>query len=189
MNSLNRPTRHPSVRTDFIRLGSVTTNRKNGLAGKQFALATDTRSVSTRPSRMFSVLTEGWHVGYSREFVGTAYCTYWQSNTTIILTIGNSEQHNLMIHVSFRVGRRKNCDTSYVNVEMCPDYNNEMQTMTHSRFRRLISLLDKIHVVTWWLWYFSIKVSPLPLAAKTPIKVYISHTMITLVDHVPQTSW
>ena len=32
---------------------------------------------------MFSVLTEGCHVGYSREFVGTVYCTYGQSNTTI----------------------------------------------------------------------------------------------------------
>ena len=67
---------------DFIRLGSVTTNRKNGLTGEQLAVCTDTRSVSTGPSRMFSVLTEGCHVGYSREFVGTVYCTYGQSNTT-----------------------------------------------------------------------------------------------------------
>ena len=72
----------PSVRTDFIRLGSVTTNRKNGLAGEQLAVGTGSRSVSTGPSRMFSVLTEGCHVGYSREFVGTVYCTYGQSNTT-----------------------------------------------------------------------------------------------------------
>ena len=36
----------------------------------------------TGPSRMFSVLTEGCHVGYFREFVGTVYCTYGQSNTT-----------------------------------------------------------------------------------------------------------
>ena len=31
---------------------------------------------------MFSVLTEGCHVGYSREFVGTVYYTYGQSNAT-----------------------------------------------------------------------------------------------------------
>ena len=31
---------------------------------------------------MFSVLTEGCHVGNSRDFVGTVYCTYGQSNTT-----------------------------------------------------------------------------------------------------------
>ena len=67
---------------DFIRLGSVTTNRKNGLTGEQLAVGTDSRSVSTEPSRMFSVLTEGCHVGYSREFVGTVYCPYGQSNTT-----------------------------------------------------------------------------------------------------------
>ena len=34
---------------------------------------------------MFSVLREECHVGYSREFVGTVYCTYGQSNTTIVL--------------------------------------------------------------------------------------------------------
>ena len=68
---------------DFIRLGSVTTNRKNELTGEQLAVGTDSRSVSTGPSRMFSVLTEGCHVGYSREFVGTVYCTYGQSNTPI----------------------------------------------------------------------------------------------------------
>ena len=37
---------------------------------------------------MFSVITEGCHVGYSREFVGTVYCTYGQSNTTINHTAG-----------------------------------------------------------------------------------------------------
>ena len=80
--------RHPrdalSVRTDFIRLGCVATNRKNGLTGEQLAVGTDSRFVSTEPSRMFSVLTEGCHVGYSREFVGTVNCTYGQSNTTSI---------------------------------------------------------------------------------------------------------
>ena len=54
---------------------TVTTNRKNGLTGEQLAAGTDSRSVSTGPSRMFSVPTEGCHVGYSREFVGTVYCT------------------------------------------------------------------------------------------------------------------
>ena len=52
-----------------------TTNRKNGLTGEQLAVGKGSRSVSTGPSRMFSVLTEGCHVGYSREFVGTVYCT------------------------------------------------------------------------------------------------------------------
>ena len=33
---------------------------------------------------MFSILTKGCHVGYSWEFVGTVYCIYGQSNTTII---------------------------------------------------------------------------------------------------------
>ena len=55
----------------FRSTGSVTTNRKNGLTGEQLAVGTDSRSASTGPSRMFSVLTEGCHVGYSREFVGT----------------------------------------------------------------------------------------------------------------------
>ena len=31
---------------------------------------------------MFSVFREGCHVGFSREFVGTVYCTYGQLNTT-----------------------------------------------------------------------------------------------------------
>ena len=75
---------HPSVHTDFIRLCSVTTNRKNGLTGEQFAVGTNSRSVSTGPSQMFSVLTEGCHVGPFREFVRTACCTYGQSNTTIV---------------------------------------------------------------------------------------------------------
>ena len=34
------------------------------------------------PSRMFSVLVEGCHVVYSREFLGTVCCTCGQSNTT-----------------------------------------------------------------------------------------------------------
>ena len=64
---------------DFTRLGSVTTNRKNVLTGQQLAVGTDSRSVSTGPSRMFSALTEGCHMGYSRKFVGTVYYTYGQS--------------------------------------------------------------------------------------------------------------
>ena len=40
---------------------------------------------------MFSVPTVGCHVGYSREFVGTVYCTYGQSNTTIV----NDERHRI----------------------------------------------------------------------------------------------
>ena len=74
---------HPSVRTNFIRLGSVTTNRKNGLTGEQLAVGTDSSSVSTGPSWTFSVLTEVCHVGHSQEFVGTTCSTYGQSNMTI----------------------------------------------------------------------------------------------------------
>ena len=40
------------------------------------------RFVVSEPSRMKSVRTEGCHVGLFREFVGTACCTYGQSNTT-----------------------------------------------------------------------------------------------------------
>ena len=65
-NSRNRPTWHPSLHTDFIRLGSVTKNRKNKLTREQLAVGTDSRSVSTGPSRLFSVLMAGCHVGYSR---------------------------------------------------------------------------------------------------------------------------
>ena len=60
-NPRKRPTWHPSVRTDFMRLGSVTTNRKNGYTGEQHGVGTDSGSVSTGPSRMLSVLTEGCH--------------------------------------------------------------------------------------------------------------------------------
>ena len=56
------------MREDFTRLRSVTTNRKNELIGEQLAVVTDSRSVSTGPGRMFSVLTEGYHMNYSREF-------------------------------------------------------------------------------------------------------------------------
>ena len=85
-NSRNRSTWHPCVGIDFIRLDSVTTNRKNGLTGEQLAVGNDSRSVSTGLSLMFSVATEGCHVRYSREFVGTVYCTIAdtirRSNTT-----------------------------------------------------------------------------------------------------------
>ena len=73
--SRKRPTWQPSVRTDFVRLDFVTTNRKNGLTWEQLAVGTDSQPVNTGPSRMFSVLTEGCQVGYSREFVGTVTLT------------------------------------------------------------------------------------------------------------------
>ena len=57
----------------FHSTGLCNIKTKNGLTGEQLAVGTDSRSVSTGPSRMFSVLTEGCHVGYSREFVGTVY--------------------------------------------------------------------------------------------------------------------
>ena len=67
LRTLGRGPRDTLV-TDFIRLGSVTTNRKNGLTGEQLVVGTDSRSVNTGPSRMFSVLTEGCLVVYSRKF-------------------------------------------------------------------------------------------------------------------------
>ena len=86
-NSRKRPTWHPSARTDFIGLGSVTINRKNGLTWEQLAVGTDSWFVSTGPSRMFSILTEGCHVGYSLEFVGTVYCTYRYSRIRPMMTV------------------------------------------------------------------------------------------------------
>ena len=55
-------------------MGPVTTNRKNALTREKLSVGTDSRSVSSGPSRMFFALTEGRHVGYSWEFVGTVYC-------------------------------------------------------------------------------------------------------------------
>ena len=69
----------PCDQTSSWRPSSTSIQR---VTGQQLAVGTDSHSVSTGPSRMFSVLTEGCHVGYSWEFVGTVYCTYGQSNTT-----------------------------------------------------------------------------------------------------------
>ena len=52
---------------------------------RELAVGSDSRSVSTAPSQMFSVASEEYHVGYSREFVDTVYCAYGQSDTTIVL--------------------------------------------------------------------------------------------------------
>ena len=49
---------------------------------KLFSLSRFSRFVVTEPSPMKSVRTVGCHVGLIREFVGTACCTYGQSNTT-----------------------------------------------------------------------------------------------------------
>ena len=55
----------PSVCTNFIQLGSVVTNCKNELKGEQLAVGRDSWPLSAGPSRMFSVATEGCHVGCS----------------------------------------------------------------------------------------------------------------------------
>ena len=94
-------------RTDFIRLGSVTTNRKNVLSGEQHAVGTDL--VSTGPSRRVFVLTEWSHVGYSREFVGTVYCTYGQSNSTINRIVISSVGQCNSLHQSNKERYRKRC--------------------------------------------------------------------------------
>ena len=44
---------HPSAWIDFIRLGSVTINRKNGFTEEHLAVNTDLRSVNTGPSFVF----------------------------------------------------------------------------------------------------------------------------------------
>ena len=85
-NSRKWPMWHPSIHIDFIRLGSVTTNHKNGLT-EQLAVQ---RYGSTGPSRMLSIATEWCFMGYSREFLGTVHCTYGQLNTTIVLSLHNN---------------------------------------------------------------------------------------------------
>ena len=67
----------------LFRTGLCNCKPKERTQGKQLVVGTGPRSVSTGPSGMFSVATEGYHVGYPREFVGTFYGTYGQSNTTI----------------------------------------------------------------------------------------------------------
>ena len=84
-NSRKWSTLHPSARIDFIRPGSIVKNRKSGLSGEQLAVGPNSRSVAAWPGRMFSVATEVYHVGSSREFVGPVYCTYGQSNTTNVV--------------------------------------------------------------------------------------------------------
>ena len=83
-NSLKRPTLLPSVGTDRIRLGFVTTGRKNGLLGAKFVVSTDSGSVSTGPMRMLFASR-----GSPREFVRTVYCTCGQSNTPKITLFSN----------------------------------------------------------------------------------------------------
>ena len=66
-----------------IRLGPVLTDREPVPTASCSPISPFLRFVVTEPSRMKSVRTEGCHVGLFREFVGTACCTYGQSNTTI----------------------------------------------------------------------------------------------------------
>ena len=89
-----------SVRTGITRLGSVTTDRKNGLTTvTKLAVVTGSWSVSTGPSRMLSVqvsygsVARDWVLN-SREFVDRVYCTYGQANTPIISKRGHVRHNN-----------------------------------------------------------------------------------------------
>ena len=68
--------------TENIRLGPVLTDRESVPTASRSPVSPFLRFVVTEPSRMKSLRTERCHVGLSREFVGTACCTYGQSNTT-----------------------------------------------------------------------------------------------------------
>ena len=65
--------------------GLVLTDRESVPTASCSAVSPFLRFVVTEPSRMKSVRTEGCHAVLFREFVGTACCTYGQSNTTIHL--------------------------------------------------------------------------------------------------------
>ena len=54
-NSQGWPTCFPTIGTVVIRLGPATTNHKSGLVGAKLAVATDSQSVSTEPSRMIAI--------------------------------------------------------------------------------------------------------------------------------------
>ena len=82
MNSLEWPTWQPSVSTENIRLGPVLTDCESVPTAIWSPVSPFLRFVVTMPSRMKSIRTERCHMGLSREFVGTAWCTYGQSNTT-----------------------------------------------------------------------------------------------------------
>ena len=64
---------------------------------KTFAVGRSSRFISTGPSRMFSVLMEGCHVGYSREFIGWVYCTCGQLN----MTIGSIKKKRILVWSMF----------------------------------------------------------------------------------------
>ena len=105
-----RPAWRPSSRMNFIRLGSVTADRENGLTGEQLAVGTDSRFVSVGPRRVFSVLAGGCHVGCSRGFVGAVCCAYGRSNTTIVMYCTFSgfliDAHKSLSHVPRYLGHR-----------------------------------------------------------------------------------
>ena len=66
-----------------IRLGPVLTDRESVPTASCSPVSPFLRFLVTEPSRMISIRTEECHVGHFRKFVGTACCTYGQSNTTI----------------------------------------------------------------------------------------------------------
>ena len=117
------PAWHSFARIDFIRLGSVTTNRKNGLIGEQFAVGTESRFVSTGPSRMFTLATKGYHVGYSREFVDTVYCADGQSKLRPLYCGWYHEAAGMVSYSMIRLWMNKYIHVKLwcINTHACPN--------------------------------------------------------------------
>ena len=68
-----------------IPLGPVLGDRESVPTASSSPVSPFLLFVVTEPSRIKSVRMEGCHVGLFREFVGTACCTYGQSNMTILV--------------------------------------------------------------------------------------------------------
>ena len=63
------------------------------------------RSVSTKPRRLFHVRVEGYHVGHFREFVGTVYRTDGEyvmtANTTFAIFESIADFFSLQVHSKY----------------------------------------------------------------------------------------
>ena len=70
--------------TENIRLGPVLTDRESVPTASCSPVSPFLQFVVTEPSRMKSVHTEGCHMGLFQERIGTACCTYRQSNMTSV---------------------------------------------------------------------------------------------------------
>ena len=84
---------------------------------------------------MFSVLTEGCHVGYSRQFVGAVYCTYGQTNTTSVtlVTSGLSDKICEAIQIAYLLNGVKLCRTTVRIANENKITTSHDNTVTHFR--------------------------------------------------------